>query len=138
MNSATVIRFLIVVIPAVWVLFRLIPADHPTHSNLRITAQSAQEQHTLREPDAFSTQESLFKAHYQSHFATSGYQYTHYRLAYKYGFDLALHPDPQNMNWTSVEPEARHHWNERTLGPWIQHQDAVRYGWELGLKVNGG
>lgn len=137
MNSTTVIRLLILVIPAVWVVVRLMPVDHPQYANLRVTAQQAQDHLSMREPDQFSTQESSFKAHYQSHFVTSGYEYNHYRLAYKYGFDLALDPDHQKMNWTSVEPQARQNWNERSLGPWNQHREAVVYGWEQGIKLAG-
>ncbi len=138
MNSTTVIRLLILVIPALWVIFRLMPVDHPQYGNLRVAAQQAQGHQAMREPDKFSTQESLFKAHYQSHFLTSGYEYKHYRLAYKYGFDLALDPDHHKMNWTSVEPQARQNWNERTLGLWSQHREAVLYGWEEGIKLNRG
>ncbi|MDH5641161.1 MAG: hypothetical protein OEY28_07695, partial [Nitrospira sp.] len=90
MNSTTVVRLLILIIPAIWVVFRLLPVDHPQYGTLRLAAQQGQEPSAMREPDRFSTQESLFKSHYQSHFAASGYEYRHYRLAYKYGFDLAL------------------------------------------------
>jgi hypothetical protein len=138
MNSASIIRILILVIPAVWVVFRLMPVDHPQYSNLRAAAQQGHDQPLMQEPDAFSTQESSFKAHYQSHFVTSGYEYNHYRLAYKYGFDLALNPDHQSMNWASIEPRARDNWNERTLGPWSLHRNAVLYGWEQGVKKNRG
>lgn len=138
MNSTTVIRLLILVIPVVWVVLRLMPVDHPQYGNLRVAAQQAQEHQTHREPDKFSTQESSFKAHYQSHFSTSGFDYNHYRLAYKYGFDLALDPDHQQMNWKSIEPQARQNWDEHILGLWSQHRDAVLYGWEQGSKLNRG
>jgi hypothetical protein len=149
MNSATAFRILILVIPVVWVVIRLLPAEHPRYGNLRAIASQAQEEqshHTEQgttgrdkvTSDKFASLESSFKAHYQSHFATSGYDYNHYRLAYKYGFDLTLDPDNQKMDWTSVEPQARQNWDEGIVGLWSQHRQAVLHGWEQGLKVNGG
>ena len=147
-NSATTFRILILVIPVVWVVIRLVPAEHPRYGNLRAMASQAQEaqSHHMEQgttglnkdtSDRFANLESLFKAHYQSHFITSGYEYNHYRLAYKYGFDLTLDPDNQKMGWTSVEPHARQNWDEGIMGPWSQHRSAVLYGWEQGLKING-
>lgn len=137
MNSTTVVRFLILVIPVVWVIIRLMPADHPQYGNLRVATEQAQHPQSHHETDRFVSRESLFKSHYQSHYATSGYDYNHYRLAYKYGFDLALDPDNQKMDWKSVEPLARQNWNEATMGRWNQHHEAILYGWEQALTVNG-
>lgn len=137
MNSTTVVRLLILVLPAVWVVIRLMPAQHPGSSHLQLMSQETYALPSHREPDKFVSRESLFKTHYQSHYATSGYKYHHYRLAYKYGFDLALDPDNQKMGWKSVEPQARHNWNEGVMGPWTQHQQAVLYGWEQGISVTG-
>jgi len=136
MHSTTVIRLLILVIPAVWVGIRLMPVDHPQYTNLRPLTQ--QEQEHQREPDPFTAKESTFKDHYQAHLSTSGFAYNHYRLAYKYGFDLALEPDHQTLNWASIEPLARQNWDERILGQWSQHRVAVLYGWEQGVMTMKG
>jgi hypothetical protein len=138
MNSTTVVRLLILVFPVVWVVFRLLPAQHSGSEHLQLMAQERQHLPTHREPDKFVGNESLFLAHYQSHYATSGYDFHHYRLAYKYGFDLALDPDNQKLGWENVEPQARQNWNERVMGPWNQHQRAVFYGWEQGITLTGG
>ncbi|MEK9140854.1 MAG: hypothetical protein AAB308_07350 [Nitrospirota bacterium] len=138
MNSATAFRWLILVVPVAWVVIRLLPAEHPRYGHLQVAAQQAQDQPLHHETDTFVSQESLFKSHYQSHYATSGYDFTHYRLAYKYGFDLTLDPDNQKMAWESIEPHARQHWNEGIMGTWSQHRQAVLYGWEQGIKLNGG
>lgn len=138
MHSSSAFRWLILVIPVAWVIIRLLPAEHPRYSHLQVAAQQAQGQPSPHETDHFVSHESLFKAHYQSHYATSGYDYNHYRLAYKYGFDLALDPDNQKMGWKSVEPQARQNWNENLMGLWSQHNNAMLYGWEQGLTVNGG
>lgn len=137
MNSTTAFRFLILVIPVAWVILRLLPAEHPRYGHLQVAAQHAQDQPSHHEADAFISRESQFKAHFQSHYATSGHEYHHYRRAYKYGFDLALDPDNQKMGWNSVEPHARHNWNEGISGLWNDHRQAVLYGWEEGLKTNG-
>ena len=136
MNSTTVVRLLILVIPAVWVAIRLMPVDHPQYTNLRPLTQ--QEQEHQREPDTFTAKESVFQDHYQEHFTASDFVYNHYRLAYKYGFDLAIDPNHQTMNWTSIEPLARQNWDERILGTWDQHRDAVLYGWEQGVMTMRG
>jgi len=105
MNSATVFRFLILVIPAIWVVFRLLPAEYPRYGNLKNIAPQAQEYQSRQVEhariggsaerdkdtyDKFVSQETRFKEHYRSHYTTSGYDYNHYRLAYNYGFDIAL------------------------------------------------
>jgi len=138
MNSASTFRWLILVIPVAWVIIRLMPAEHPRYGHLQVAAQQAQDQPTYREADKFLSLESLFKSHYQSHYSTSGYDYNHYRLAYKYGFDLARDPDNQKLGWKTVEVQARQNWNEGMLGLWRQHDQAVLYGWEQGLTLNGG
>ncbi|MCP9443140.1 MAG: hypothetical protein NNA20_11160 [Nitrospira sp.] len=137
MKSTTVIRFLILLIPAVWVILRLMPANHPRMNTMRLAAQQTQESSFSRESETFATLESSFQAHYQSHYASSGFGYNHYRLAYKYGYDLARDPDNRKVNWNIVEPRARAQWDERTLGTWSQHREAVLYGWEQGMKFSG-
>ncbi len=121
-----------------WVVIRLLPAEHPRYGHLQIAAQQTQNQPSHHEADTFVRHESLFKTHYQLHYATSGYDFNHYRLAYKYGFDLTLDPDYQRMDWKSIEPRARQNWNEGIMGQWSQYHQAVLYGWEQGLKINGG
>lgn len=143
MKSTTVIRFLILLIPVVWVIIRLLPAQQPQYGNLRtIASQEHQsDQGTAggsgESSDTFVNHESSFRAHYQLHYATSGYDFNHYRLAYKYGFDLALDPDNRKMDWSGLEPQARQNWNEKLMGLWNQHRDAVHYGWEQALKLHG-
>jgi hypothetical protein len=138
MNSGTAFRWLILIIPLTWVVIRLLPPDHSRSSHLRGVTQQAEEYKSHEEADQFLRHESLFTAHYQSHYATSRHAYQHYRLAYKHGFDLAQNPDNQKRDWKSIEPLARQHWNDGVLGPWSQHQEAVLYGWEQGIKNHGG
>jgi hypothetical protein len=138
MSSTTAVRLLILIIPVVWVFIRLMPAEHPGAIHLRAMVQDREHLPSHREPDKFVSNESLFKAHYQAHYAASGFDYQHYRLAYKYGFDLALDPDNQKMGWASVAPQARQNWNESVMGQWSRYQQAIFYGWEQGIKRGGG
>ncbi|HWF61684.1 MAG TPA: hypothetical protein VN666_15420 [Nitrospira sp.] len=43
MNSATAFRFLILVIPAVWMVIRLLPAEHPRYGNLKVIASQVEQ-----------------------------------------------------------------------------------------------
>jgi hypothetical protein len=138
MNSATACRFLLLVIPVTWVIIRLLPAEHPRYGNLQVVAWQAQDHQPHQEADTFVSHESWFKAHYQSHYTASGYDDNHYRLAYQYGFDLALDPHNQKMDWTIIEPHARQNWDNSSMGQWNQQYQAVRYGWEQGVKINSG
>lgn len=143
MKPTSAFRFLLLLVPVVWVVIRLLPAEHPQYGNLRVIASQEYQSDrsstggTKESSGRFVNHEASFRAHYQSHYATSGYDFNHYRLAYKYGFDLALEPDNRKMEWSSLEPQARQHWNEKLMGLWSQHRQAVSYGWELGRKVPG-
>ena len=88
--------------------------------------------------DKFVREESRFKDHYQSHYATSGYDYNQYRPAYQHGFELALDPRYAKQDWSGVELQARRTWDESTMGLWDQYKDAVRYGWEQGVALERG
>ncbi len=45
MNSATAFRFLILIIPTVWVVMGLLPAEYPQYRNLRAIASQAHHSH---------------------------------------------------------------------------------------------
>lgn len=149
MKTTTAFRFLILVIPFVWVIMRLIPAEQHSYSTVRLVASQAQEQPRQQKQDRiadmtdrkkealdkFVKHESRFKDHYQSHFSTSNYEYNQYRPAYQHGFELSLDPRYRKMDWSSAESEARRTWNESTMGLWSQYKDAVRYGWEQGVTL---
>lgn len=143
MKPTSAFRFLLLLVPVVWVFIRLLPAEHPQYGNLRpIGSQEHQSDQATtgshkESSDRFVNHESSFRAHYQSHYATSGYDFNHYRLAYMYGVDLARDSDNRKMEWSGLEPHARQSWNEKLMGPWSQHRHAVLYGWEQGLKLYG-
>ncbi len=73
--------------------------------------------------------EQMFRWHYDSHYASTGYSYAQYRPAYRYGFDLAA--NSRFENWPAAERAALQGWDSSRMGAWERYQDAVRYGWEL-------
>jgi hypothetical protein len=75
--------------------------------------------------------EPIFRQHYDSHYAKTGYSYAQYRPAYRYGFDLASDSRNQNMEWATIERAALRGWDSSKMGEWEQYKDAVRYGWEV-------
>lgn len=71
-----------------------------------------------------------FQDHYQTHYRSSGYPYTRYQPAYRYGYDLATDLRYRDREWNEVELEARRNWDDAVQGAWDDFKDAVRHGWE--------
>jgi uncharacterized protein (TIGR02271 family) len=71
-----------------------------------------------------------FRSHHGSTFGGSHYGYDDYEPAYRYGTNLATHPDYRGQSWRDVEPAAREHWEGRNPGTWSDFEPAVRYGYE--------
>ena len=65
-------------------------------------------------------------------YASSGSQdYTHYRPAYRYGYDAASRF--KDRSWDEVESDLSRSWNSyehRGTSTWEQMKDAVRDAWE--------
>lgn len=80
--------------------------------------------------NGFADHEREFRRHYDSRFATSGYDYNEYQPAYRYGYTLGSDRRYQNRDWMNVEPEARRHWETEHDSAWDDFKDAVRHGWE--------
>jgi hypothetical protein len=81
------------------------------------------------ESDAMDV-EQTFRRHYDSHYSNTGYAYSQYRPAYRYGYDLASDPEYRNQAWSAIERTAPRGWDHSKMGDWEQYKDAVRYGWE--------
>jgi uncharacterized protein (TIGR02271 family) len=74
--------------------------------------------------------EAAFRHHFTTTLATKGYPYDEYVPAYRYGAELAAEPRYQHKEWSAIEPEVRHSWEERHPGSWERYRDALRYAWE--------
>ncbi len=71
-----------------------------------------------------------FRGHHQTNAARRRGPYEHYRLVYRYGYDLGSDPRYRCAEWSSVECEARPRWEERNPGTWEQFEDTIRYAWD--------
>ncbi len=83
-----------------------------------------------RNPTGYDAYDADFRAHYQSHFGSSGYPYDRYLSVYHYGYNLATDPRYRNAEWSTIEPEARRNWEEHNPNTWEQFKDAVQYAWD--------
>jgi hypothetical protein len=71
-----------------------------------------------------------YRTHYDTIYAGTGYDYSRYEPAYRFGHDLATDEFYQDYLWMDIEPEVRRHWEESNEGMWEEFKDAVRHGWE--------
>ena len=71
-----------------------------------------------------------FRGHHQTNAARRRGPYEHYRLVYRYGYDLGADPRYRCAEWSNVEWEARPRWEERNPGTWEQFKDTIRYAWD--------
>lgn len=78
----------------------------------------------------FADYDQEFRRHYNTRYATSGYDYDRYQPAYRYGYTLGTDRRYQNNDWASVEPQARRRWEEEHDSAWEDFKEAVRHGWE--------
>jgi CheY-like chemotaxis protein len=84
--------------------------------------------HTREESyDAF---EIAFRAHHQTSHACHSGPYEHYRLVYRYGYDLASDTRYRSAEWPNVERDARPRWEERNPGTWGEFEETIRYAWD--------
>jgi len=71
----------------------------------RRTPQGVSASTPAPESDAMDV-EQTFRRHYDSHFSNTGYAYSQYRPAYRYGYDLASDPEYRNQEWSAIERTA--------------------------------
>ncbi|MHB0856208.1 MAG: hypothetical protein ACYC5M_01395 [Anaerolineae bacterium] len=72
--------------------------------------------------------DSTYRRHFDSTYASTGYDFDRYRPAYRYGHDLAEVERNRSLGWDAVEPEARRRWEDRNPGTWGAYMEAVRAG----------
>lgn len=80
--------------------------------------------------DDFDTFEPEFRNHYETTYSRSGYDYSRYQPAYRYGYDLASSRRYQGRDWNTIEPDVRRQWEQdHPQDAWDQYEDAVYQGW---------
>lgn len=75
----------------------------------------------------YGVYDSDFRNYYTSNLASSGYTYEQYQPVFRYGHSLSRYGQD---DWTTIEPDARRHWEERNPGTWEQFKDSIRYAWD--------
>jgi uncharacterized protein (TIGR02271 family) len=75
--------------------------------------------------------DTYFRTHYNTTFASAGGRYEDYLPAYSYGWNMAGSDKYRGRAWDDVEPTLRTDWEARNPGSaWEKFKAAVRHGWE--------
>jgi uncharacterized protein (TIGR02271 family) len=75
--------------------------------------------------------DSAFRNHWQSNYASAGGTYDDYAPAYQYGSTLAGNDKYRGRRWEDIESDVRTDWEARHAGsPWERAKGAVRHAWE--------
>ncbi len=78
----------------------------------------------------FDTFEADFRSHHHTNAAKRPSPYEHYRLVYRYGYDLGADPRYCNAAWAAVEQDARPRWEERNPRTWEAFKETIQYAWD--------
>jgi uncharacterized protein (TIGR02271 family) len=71
-----------------------------------------------------------FVSHHRDTVGGTEQEYREREPAYRFGIDLAHHPDYRGRSWDEVAPEAREHWVRQNGETWLEYEPAVRYSYE--------
>ena len=80
--------------------------------------------------DGYAALVAGFRSHHEASAARRSGPYEHYRLVYRYGYDLGTDPRFRSANWPTVEQAARPRWEERNPGTWEEFKETIQYAWE--------
>lgn len=78
----------------------------------------------------YAALETTFRSHHETNPACGRGPYEHYRLVYRYGYDLGTDPRYRTAVWADVVQKARPRWEERNPGTWALFHEAIRYAWD--------
>jgi hypothetical protein len=78
----------------------------------------------------FAAIEADFRAHHNTNSARRRGPYEHYRLVYRYGYDLGADTRYRDADWSTVAQAACPRWEERNPGTWEQFKETIRYAWD--------
>ncbi len=78
----------------------------------------------------YSYYEPRFHTDYDTNYVDSGYDYSMYDPAYRYGYTLAVDLRYRDASWAQIEPEAHRYWDENYPGTWDRVKNAIRDAWE--------
>lgn len=101
--------------------------DTPHHTAIEVGRSRGASAAGTHGFDAF---EADFRGHHYTNAARRRGPYEHYRLVYRYGYDLGADRRYCSAAWSTVEQDARPRWEERNPGTWEQFKDTIRYAWD--------
>ena len=78
----------------------------------------------------FDREYEVYRSHYNTYLADSGYPYDYYVPAYQYGYNLANNANYQGRTWDLVEMDAQRDWEREHPGTWDRFKAAIRNAWE--------
>ena len=80
---------------------------------------------------AANADDTYYRNHYTSNYASAGGRYEDYAPAYSYGSTMAGSTQYRGRAWNDVEPTLRSDWETRNPGStWENFKAAVRHGWD--------
>lgn len=79
--------------------------------------------------EEYSYYEPRFRTNYNINYVSSGYDYTTFDPAYRYGYTLATDPQYRDYDWDRLEPEAQRYWDKNYPGTWERVRNAIRDSW---------
>lgn len=108
--------------------------DDPAHYGEREVPEYIDEtipvQDTEEPPSDFQRIEPTFKNHFAQNFPGTGFGYSAYREAYRFGFDQARNARFQVLQWIDAEPILSEAWTDQHQDQdWHDIQRAVKQGW---------
>lgn len=75
--------------------------------------------------------DTAFRSHFDTTYATGGSRYEEFAPAYQYGYTLRNDARYQGQAWDDIETDARGEWETRHPGStWERFKAAIRHGWE--------
>ncbi len=84
--------------------------------------------------ETYESFKPVAEAHHKANYATQGISLEEFTPAYRYGHTLATDARYGTGDWSTVEPEARKHWEAKNEGTWEEFKEAVHHAWD---KVRG-
>jgi hypothetical protein len=78
----------------------------------------------------FDMENPVYRNHYNTYLADSGYPYDYYVPAYRFGYDIFNDARYQNKSWDLIEMDARRDWEREHPGTWERFKNSIRYAWE--------
>jgi hypothetical protein len=81
--------------------------------------------------EGYATFELIFRGHHSANVAGRRGPYEHYRMVYRYGYDLGVDERFRCVAWAEVELVAQPRWEERNPGTWQEFKESIRYAWDI-------